>query len=117
MNNRQIGAIGENIAKNYLIENEFTILEQNYRNKIGEIDLIAKKEDEVIFVEVKSRSTLNYGYPAEAVSIKKQLKILNTSKVYIMANKLNNNKLRYDVIEVYLKEKNINHIQNAFWSN
>jgi putative endonuclease len=117
MNNRQIGAMGEDIAKNYLIENEFTILEQNYRNKIGEIDLIAKKNNEIVFVEVKSRNNLNYGYPSEAVNMKKQFKILNTSKVYISSNKLNNSRLRYDVIEVYLKDNNINHIENAFWSN
>lgn len=117
MNNRQIGAMGEDIAKNYLIENEFTILEQNYRNKIGEIDLIAKKDNEIVFVEVKSRNNLNYGYPSEAVNMKKQYKILNTSKVYISSNKLNNSRLRYDVIEVYLKNNNINHIENAFWSN
>ena len=117
MNNRQIGAMGEEIAKNYLIENEFSILEQNYRNKIGEIDIIAKKQNEIVFVEVKSRNNLNYGYPSEAVNIKKQFKILNTSKIYILANNLNNNKLRYDVIEVYLKNNNINHIENAFWSN
>jgi putative endonuclease len=117
MNNRQVGAIGEDIARNYLVENEFIILEQNYRNKIGEIDLIAKKEDEIIFIEVKSRKNLNYGYPSEAVNMKKQLKILNTSKIYILANRLNNSRLRYDVIEVYLRDNNINHIENAFWSN
>ncbi|SHK11878.1 YraN family protein [Tepidibacter formicigenes] len=117
MNNREKGILGENIASEYLIKNNFNILQRNYRTKYGEIDLIASKDNKIIFVEVKSRNSLDYGYPSEAVNYKKQNKIISTAKYYILSNNINNNNFRFDVIEVYLKNKNINHIENAFWGH
>lgn len=117
MNKREIGNLGENLAKEYLIKNNFKILEKNYRTRVGEIDLIVEKDSSVIFVEVKSRNSLNYGYPCEAVNYKKQNKIISTAKYYILSNKLNDFNFRFDIIEVYLKNNNINHIENAFWGH
>ena len=65
-------------------------------------------------MEVKSRSNINYGYPSEAVNYKKQRKIINVAKYYILNNSLENVSIRFDVIEIYLKDKKINHIVNAF---
>lgn len=77
-------------------------------------DLIAKINGELVFVEVKSRSSINYGYPSEAVNYKKQRKITNVAKYYILDNSLENVSVRFDIIEIYLKNKKINHIVNAF---
>ena len=78
------------------------------------MDLIAKLNGELVFVEVKSRSNINYGYPSESVNYKKKRKITNVAKYYILDNSLENLSIRFDVIEIYLKEKKINHIVNAF---
>ncbi|MFI3209801.1 MAG: YraN family protein [Peptostreptococcaceae bacterium] len=114
MNNKQKGDFGELLATNYLIKNKYSIISRNYRVSFGEIDIIAKSYDTIIFVEVKARSSTYYGYPSEALSIKKQEKIIETSKVFIQEFNLENLNIRFDVIEVYLKTKEINHIENAF---
>lgn len=114
MNNIQKGKLGEDIALNYLINNNVNILETNYRIKSGEIDIIAKIDEEIVFIEVKSRSNIKFGYPSEAVDNKKIRKIINTAKYYILKHNLNNISIRFDVIEIYLKDKKINHIVNAF---
>ncbi|HBG5345958.1 TPA: YraN family protein [Clostridioides difficile] len=114
MNNKEKGDFGEEIAVNYLISKGAKILEKNYRLKIGEVDIIANMGDEIIFVEVKSRSNIKYGYPCESVSFKKRKKIIGVAKYYIIKNNLNNTPIRFDIIEVYLLEKRINHIINAF---
>lgn len=114
MNNKEKGDIGENIAKNYLIKKGAHILESKYKIKSGEIDIIARLDNELVFVEVKSRTNLRYGYPCEAVNARKIKKILDTSKYYIYKNNLYNTPIRFDVIEIYLNENRINHIVNAF---
>ena len=114
MNNIEKGRLGEEIALKYIISKGGTIVEKNYRTKMGEIDLIAKMNGELVFIEVKSRSNINYGYPSEAVNYKKKQKITNVAKYYILNNCLDNISIRFDVIEVYLKSKKINHIVNAF---
>lgn len=114
-NNIETGQSGEVIAKEYLIDQGYNILETNYRNKIGEIDIIAMDRDILVFVEVKTRRDYSYGYAFEAVNIKKQRKIINTSMVYIKYKHLIDLQLRYDIIEVYLtKTLKINHLDNAF---
>lgn len=114
MNNIQKGRVGEKIALRYLIDNRANILETNYRIKSGEIDIIAKINEELVFIEVKSRSNIRFGYPSEAVDYMKIRKIVNTAKYYILKNNMNNVPIRFDVIEIYLKDKKINHIVNAF---
>ncbi|MCT4509801.1 MAG: YraN family protein [Tepidibacter sp.] len=117
MNNKEKGRLGEQIACNYLIKNKFHILEKNYRTKIGEIDLIAFKDNKISFIEVKSRNSINYGHPSESVHYKKQKKIISTAKQYIMYKNIKNMDIGFDVIEVYLKNNNINYIENAFCDN
>ena len=114
MNNIQKGRAGESIALRYLINNRANILETNYRINSGEIDIIAKINEELVFIEVKSRTSTKFGYPAEAVDYRKIRKIVNTAKYYILKNNLNNVAIRFDVIEIYLNDKKINPIVNAF---
>ena len=114
MNNIQKGRAGEMIALKYLIDNKANSLETNYTINSGEIDIIAEINDELVFIEVKSRTNIKFGYPSEAVDCRKIRKIVNTAKYYILKNNLNNVPIRFDVIEIYLKDKKINHIVNAF---
>lgn len=114
MNNIEKGKLGEEIALKYIISKGGKVIEKNYRTKIGEVDIIAKLNGELVFVEVKSRSNINYGYPSESVNYKKKRKITNVAKYYILDNSLENLSIRFDVIEIYFNEKQINHIVNAF---
>lgn len=110
-----IGKTGETIAANFLIDKDYYILERNFRNRTGEIDIIALKGDTLIFIEVKTRTSINYGYAYEAVNKKKQKKIIKTAFYYIKFNRMKGYQLRFDIIEVYLGKTNkINHIENAF---
>ena len=114
MFNKEVWVSGETLAVNFLKKQGYKILQQNYKNKIGEIDIICfnKKENEIIFVEVKSRSSYEFGLPSEAVDFAKQQKIIKTAQVFLTKNNLLNAKIRFDVIEVVNKE--INHIKYAF---
>ncbi len=117
-NKKDIGDIGEEYAVKYLKKNKYKILTRNFSSKAGEIDIICRKKDTLIFVEVKARSTNNYGTPAEAVNYFKQKKIINCAKYYIMKHKINDMFISFDVIEVFMdlnhKAIKINHIKNAF---
>ena len=114
MNNIQKGRAGEMIALKYLIDNKANILETNYRINSGEIDIIAKTENKIIFIEVKSRTSKDYGLACEAVDYKKIGKITSVAKHYLLTNNIKNCEIRFDVIEVYFNEEKINHIENAF---
>lgn len=111
LNNRE-GALGEFDAKKYLMKKGYKILAQNYKNKLGEIDIIAKDKDYIVFVEVKNRSSLAFGRPCEAVTPSKQFKIRKTALCYLKEKYLTESSCRFDVIEVLDGE--INHISDAF---
>ena len=114
MNNKEKGDLGEKIALKYLLLKGAILIEKNYRTKLGEIDIIVKIKNELVFVEVKSRNSIRFGYPSEAVNFKKKQKIINIAKYYILKNNLYSIPVRFDVIEIYLNQKKINHIINAF---
>ena len=117
MNTIQVGDIGEQAAANYLCDNGYLILERKYRRKIGEIDIIAKNSQTLVFIEVKTRSNIRYGYPAEAVTYHKQQKIMHTALCYLKQIKQDDACCRFDVIEIFLTDLNVvkcNHIINAF---
>ena len=121
-NKRTEGTTGEKIAQEYMIENNYSIVTTNFRFKrLGEIDIIAREGDYICFIEVKLRSTLDFGLPREAVNFRKQENIRKLAGIFIGQNKLYNANIRFDVVEVYVtKEKglmnirNINLIKNAF---
>ena len=116
--NKEIGTYGENIAKDFLITNGYKILDMNYRNKHGEIDIICKLNNIIIFCEIKSRYTNSFGSPIESVTYYKQKQIINLSQFYIIRNKLFNYDIRYDIIEIILNNINasytLNHVKDAF---
>ncbi len=108
MNNRQIeGKFGEIEAIKYLKEQGCTIICKNFKCMQGEIDIIAKDEEEIVFVEVKTRTGIEYGEAMEAVDKKKQKHIYKTAEYYLYKNKIENAKTRIDVIEIYLYNRKI----------
>lgn len=119
-NKRRQGSIGEEIAINYLKSCGFHIIKQNYRvGKLGEIDVIAREKEYICFVEVKSRKSLKYGTPAEAVNRKKQENIKKLASIYIKQHNLYHCCIRFDIVEIMLisnglEAKEINLIRNAF---
>lgn len=112
MKHIELGKQGEQQAVKFLKRQKFKILQTNYKNLIGEIDIVALLKDTIVFVEVKTRSTLAYSVPAYAVTKHKQQKIRNVALVFLKTNKFEDKQFRFDVIEVLDGE--INHIINAF---
>ena len=114
--NQRFGNWGEEIAKKYLIENKYKILETNYKNYFGEIDIIAELKSKIIFIEVKTRSNRRFGLPEESVNSAKQKKLMKASEKYILANRLNN-EYQIDVITVEKKDNansaKLRHFKNA----
>ena len=110
--NRIKGNIGEEKAVLFLKDNKYAILQRNFRTTIGEIDIIAKKDDRIIFVEVKQKQTARYGMPREMVTQAKQRRIKKVAELYLKINGLLNSPTRFDVIEILAE--NLVHLQGAF---
>ncbi|MBR2468182.1 MAG: YraN family protein [Clostridia bacterium] len=108
----KVGVSGEVQAKEYLIKKKYKILACNYTTKLGEIDIIAKYKNVVVFVEVKSRNSVKYGLPREAVTTHKQVKIKQVATQYLLSNQLLDSNVRFDVIDILDGE--LTHIENAF---
>lgn len=106
------GRKNEALAENFLKKKGYKIIEQNYSNHLGEIDLIATEKDILVFVEVKFRQTNEFGLAREAVGIYKQNKIKKTATLYLQQNHLFEKQIRFDVVDILGDE--ITHIENAF---
>lgn len=122
-NKREIGAIGEKEAAEFLQRNGYTILKTNYRaGRLGEIDIIANENEYICFVEVKTRRTNTFGTPGEAVTRIKQQKIRQIATIYLKNTRKMDTKVRFDVIEILMDKtkanansvKSINLIKDAF---
>lgn len=111
-NNRKTGATYEEIASVYLEQHGYQILERNFRCREGEIDLICRKMDTLVFVEVKYRSGSSMGYPEEAVDIRKQKRISRCAFVYLSKKRGTHLQPRFDVIAI--SEGQIRHYIHAF---
>jgi len=105
-----IGKKYEIIATNYLKQKGYKILENNYKNVIGEIDIICKDNDIIVFVEVKYRTSAKFGRPIEAITPHKLMKIRQTATGYLKFKRLLDANIRFDAIEILDDE--IRHIQN-----
>ncbi len=102
---KKIGLLGEQKALDYLKKNQFLILKKNFRNRFGEIDIIAKKEKTIYFIEVKTRSNINKGYPYQAVNQKKIDQIKYMANFFLLKNKYKNYKLKIGVISIVLNQE------------
>lgn len=112
MNKRNTGKQYESLAAEYLQRQGIVILERNYRNRTGEIDLIGRDGEFLVFVEVKYRRDLRTGDPAEAVTARKQQRIRRTAQYYLYSHRCGNVPCRFDVVSILGEE--IRWIPDAF---
>jgi len=117
LNRRQkLGQTGEAMAERHLKKMGYQILERNYRNRLGEIDLIARDKGTLVFVEVKTRRSDRYGGPRFAITAQKQKKLSITALSYLKQTQQINCKARFDVVLIKTtgNSPEIETIQNAF---
>ncbi|GBD98391.1 hypothetical protein BMS3Abin07_00403 [bacterium BMS3Abin07] len=111
----RLGERGEDLAVSYLKKSGYRIIERNYRNPFGEIDIIALHSGTIVFVEVKTRKTDEYGMPFEAVNYHKQRKLKNTALMYLKRFKKGVS-ARFDVVSIFMNngEEKVRLIKDAF---
>ena len=112
----ELGKKGEELAVNFLLENGYTIIERNYRFDKAEVDIIAKKDTILAIIEVKTRSTVDFGNPQDFVKPKQIQNLVKAVDEYVTVNALDV-EVRFDIIAI-VKEKNkfnIEHLKNAFY--
>lgn len=111
----ELGAEGELLAAEYLQSIGYEIQHQNYRYKLAEIDIIAKHDQLLIFVEVKTRTKTNFGFPEEAVDDKKAAKVGEGAEHYTFENNWDGD-IRFDIISIVVGETTeIEHFKDAFY--
>lgn len=103
-NTRSYGQLGEEYALKLLEKNGYEILEKNFRSKFGEIDIVAKREDTLIFVEVKTRWSKKYGAPEEAVTPRKLARIKRVGEFYALIHPSLPRKMRVDVVAIEVEK-------------
>ena len=112
----KFGDWGERVAKNYLIRQGYEILTTNYKTRLGELDIVAKEEGVIVFVEVKTRSSKAFGLPQESVNFKKQNKIIRMALQYLRDHQIQRT-WRVDVVAIVMsptrRVENIELIRNA----
>lgn len=106
---KSIGDLGEELAAGILKQKGYEIVARKYRCKAGEIDIIAREKDNLVFVEVKTRMTADFGRPAESVTREKQRHIKRTAASFLQNHRHDEFNITFQVIEVM-----INQIENAF---
>lgn len=114
---KSFGTQGEDAAADYLCRQGYRILKRNYRLALGEVDIVALRDECVVFVEVKTREGEFYGDPFEAVHVKKQNTIRKMAECFLAFAGLEDFDVRFDVISVLGTEKDgfvIDHLQDAF---
>lgn len=110
-NKKEVGKRGEMEAASFLKLNNYEILDMNYRTRFGEIDMVAKENDFLVFVEVKKRGSLNFGEPEFSITPTKQKHIIKTALCYLKDKKIKNRNIRFDVVIITPNRKEI--IKNA----
>ncbi|WP_417557446.1 YraN family protein [Mesoflavibacter zeaxanthinifaciens] len=115
-NHNQLGKKGEQLAVDFLIENGYDIVERNYRFNKAEVDIIAQKEDVLAIIEVKTRSTTDFGNPQDFVKPKQIKNLVKAVDEYVTVNNLEVD-VRFDIIAIVKEEKlfNIEHLEDAFF--
>lgn len=113
---QQYGEAGEALAARLLRKKGYKILATNYRTRLGEIDIIARHRDTIVFVEVKARQSLHFGNPKWAVTPQKRRKISMVALYYLKTTGQSRSKARFDVVAIQstAPQPEVEIIQNAF---
>ncbi len=117
MNRTELGRWGEEQAAAYLEECGYALLQRNFRCRLGEIDIVALRDGVLCFVEVKTRSSLDFGLPCQAVGADKQERLRRAAQIYVQRNAVSHRQdLRMDVIEILRLPQGsyIRHVEGAF---
>lgn len=111
-----LGKKGEELALSYLKSKKYKIIEKNVRNRFGEIDIIAKDQGTLVFIEVKTRTSEAFGSPIQGINERKKERLRQLATRYIAENGLIEQEVRFDVLGILQtgKETKIEHIPNAF---
>ena len=112
----ELGKKGEQLAVDFLLKNNYEIIERNYRFDKAEVDIIAKKKDILAIVEVKTRSTADFGDPQDFVKPKQIQRLVKAVDEYVTVNDLDV-EVRFDIIAIVKEGKGfkIEHLENAFY--
>lgn len=117
-NRKEIGQVGEDQATYYLQEKGYQIIERNWRSRLGELDIIALEQNELIIVEVRTTTQTRFGFGYQSVDIRKQQKVRRLAVQYAQHKKLTHLNIRCDVISVLWDQKQnqfqLDHIHGAF---
>ena len=99
-----LGRWGEQLAAAYLRRRGYRILDRNFRCPLGEIDMVAEENGQLVFIEVKTRSSNRFGYPQEAVTPTKQRRLVRLANYYLVSKGLTDLSCRFDVVAVAVKD-------------
>jgi len=113
---QRLGKTGEDLAADFLKKKNFEILERNYRYGHKEIDIIGKDKNTVVFIEVKTGRSKDFGAPLEWVNLRKQKRMIEVAQDYIQKNDFTDFDFRFDVVAITIEKgkREIEHIENAF---
>lgn len=114
---KQVGSGGEDLAVRYLQSKDYEIIDRNYRWARGEIDIIARVDDTLVFVEVKTARGANFGSPETWVDPRKQSQIAQVAQRYLQEKNIEQANCRFDVVAIQKQDGgwHIEHLENAFW--
>lgn len=107
------GRLGEDAAARYLLQQGYTLIDRNFKCRLGEIDIIAREGEYLVFAEVKTRKNNRFADAREYVTYSKQQRILRAARYWLMLHPADI-KVRFDVLEVYTETRTINLIRDAF---
>jgi putative endonuclease len=115
--NQALGRWGERLAEEHLLDKGYTVLERNVRTPYGEIDLVVETGGVLVFVEVKARSSANFGFPENGLTLEKRTHLLNAIQSYLQEHPEVTNDWRVDVIAIQRLKGNpvpeLVHFENA----
>lgn len=116
ISNQATGSKGEALAQEFLKAEGYEILTTNHRTRYGEIDVIARHENVICFIEVKMRNVIEQGHPLEAITSAKMRSLSKAALSYLQTNQLWNNEARFDVVAIIVKMEDyqIELVKNAF---
>lgn len=118
-NRRELGSWGEQVALEHLEARGYKILEQNWRCRLGEIDIVAQEKEIIVFVEVKTRRGRGFGLPEEALTPKKAQRLLDLGQQYLMKKNIVDVEWRIDLVAVEVGQNRkilrCEHVPNVVW--
>jgi putative endonuclease len=117
MDRKETGLLGEKLARDYLRKKGYRVLETNYRCPLGEIDIVALRKDCLVFVEVRTKTSLDFGTPQESITYSKKQHLRRSAYYYLSSHPGSPEQWRIDFIAVELEEsrrlKRMEHLENA----